>query len=51
MGVREVREVRETLIKNGRRLFEEKFTWDAHVRELYNIFDEVTHSSFGRGSC
>lgn len=50
-GVREVRGVRETLIKNGKELYLENFTWDAHVRELYNIFDEVTHSSSGSGSC
>ena len=42
---------RMTLAKNGLKLYKEKFTWDAHVRELYNIFDEVASDFIGRGSC
>lgn len=49
--LRDVRGLREKLINGGKKLYQKNFTWEAHLRELYNIFDEVTHSSSGRGSC
>lgn len=31
------------LVKNGRKLFEEKFTWEKHFNRLYNIFNDLVN--------
>ncbi len=33
------------LAKNGKKLYKEKFTWETHLKELYNVFDEVASGS------
>jgi len=38
------------LVKNGKKLYQEKFTWEAHLTALYNVFDEVTAFASYRGT-
>ncbi|MCL4389964.1 MAG: glycosyltransferase family 4 protein [Patescibacteria group bacterium] len=42
--------LRKKLAENGRKLFEQKFTWASHLQQLYNVFDEAVNRSVGGSS-
>lgn len=39
--------LRKKLAINGKKLFLQKFTWESHIKALYNVFNEVTSHSVG----
>lgn len=42
--------LRNKLAANGKKLFLQKFTWESHIKALYNVFDEVTSHSVAVGA-
>ncbi len=36
-----VAKYKDALVKNGKKLYQEKFTWEAHLKSLYDIFDNI----------
>jgi glycosyltransferase involved in cell wall biosynthesis len=41
--------LRQKLAENGYLVFRQKFTWEVHLKQLYNVFDDLV-SSGGRSS-
>lgn len=43
--LRLIPQYRDVLVKNGRRLYEAKFTWEKHLVQLYNVFNGLVNNS------